>query len=53
MCNGHGAGQRSGVENEEKHFQCVSSCSAQVCVTPTKARQKPPNLQQDFLVVEV
>lgn len=53
ICSGHGAGQRGGVENEEKHFQCVSSCSAQVCVTPTKARQKPPNLQQDFPVVEV
>lgn len=50
MCDGHGAGQRSGVENEEKLFQCLSSCSAQVCVMPTKSLQKPFEFTTGFSV---
>lgn len=46
-------GQRGAVENEGQHFQRVSSCSTQVCVTPTKSQRKPPDLGQRFRFVEV
>lgn len=53
ICAGRGAGQRGAVENEGQHFQRVSSCSTQVCATPTKSQHKPPDLGQRFRFVAV